>query len=510
MVNQSRLKHILQKMMFETILLLDLLAVSSGILIFVLSPALSPLKWTGIDAIFLCGFIVMVPFLLAVIIIDSKKRLQFDILRNYFSYFIYALVALYIVIFIYRDHANRLPSEYLKKAVEGTNSHYFVPEDKNAVFFYIQAAKNITGQQAPEGLFESGLWRESDHPQWSEWLNENKDAISLALKAGRKEALYFPLEISNKHLDSSQIRIIGRLCYLSRILCVKARCSDSNKNISESLLYLDSAFKIGASLSKRDFFSFAVGLTCKETAVRSIHDIMKRPYLSKDELRSISGMLKKWSLQNFISNETWKGYAKMEAAYLGEEIMATMREGNNVVSYLKSVFLSKKIIRDHVDFYWDYVLKSNSLPEMVRRLEGYSQTERLKFLSKSNSHASKIIAEFLAGMYTIDIEKLLEQQARIEILRAYAGACLFKITNGFFSNDWSRLVPTYLENIPQDPFSGQPLKLKLKDDSFVIYSIGHDIKDSGGIGLFFRRKKTLGISEEDRKKDIVLIIKSQK
>jgi hypothetical protein len=42
------------------------------------------------------------------------------------------------------------------------------------------------------------------------------------------------------------------------------------------------------------------------------------------------------------------------------------------------------------------------------------------------------------------------------------------------------LVPRYLEAMPIDPFSGQPLVYRLTEDGFVLYSVGKDGKDDGG------------------------------
>lgn len=44
----------------------------------------------------------------------------------------------------------------------------------------------------------------------------------------------------------------------------------------------------------------------------------------------------------------------------------------------------------------------------------------------------------------------------------------------------SDLVPTYLTLIPEDPFDGNPMRLKKLPDGYVIYSIGSDFTDNGG------------------------------
>jgi hypothetical protein len=43
------------------------------------------------------------------------------------------------------------------------------------------------------------------------------------------------------------------------------------------------------------------------------------------------------------------------------------------------------------------------------------------------------------------------------------------------------LVPAYLPSVPCDPFDGQPLRYKLLGPGYVVYSIGSDMRDDGGV-----------------------------
>jgi hypothetical protein len=44
-------------------------------------------------------------------------------------------------------------------------------------------------------------------------------------------------------------------------------------------------------------------------------------------------------------------------------------------------------------------------------------------------------------------------------------------------------VPKYLDEVPADPFDGNPLRMSAKDGGVLIYSIGPDGKDDGGAPL---------------------------
>ena len=51
---------------------------------------------------------------------------------------------------------------------------------------------------------------------------------------------------------------------------------------------------------------------------------------------------------------------------------------------------------------------------------------------------------------------------------------------GMIPQTLSALVPAYLPAVPEDPFTGEPLRLAVGPDRFVVYSPGSDQKDNGG------------------------------
>jgi len=57
----------------------------------------------------------------------------------------------------------------------------------------------------------------------------------------------------------------------------------------------------------------------------------------------------------------------------------------------------------------------------------------------------------------------------------------FKLRRGACPASLSELVPEYLPRIPIDEFDGKPLKYKLAGDGYLLYSVGKDGKDDGGI-----------------------------
>jgi hypothetical protein len=59
--------------------------------------------------------------------------------------------------------------------------------------------------------------------------------------------------------------------------------------------------------------------------------------------------------------------------------------------------------------------------------------------------------------------------------------CRFRAARGRLPNAIADLVPQFLAAVPRDPFDGRPLRMKKTGENLVVYSIGEDGKDDGGI-----------------------------
>ena len=75
------------------------------------------------------------------------------------------------------------------------------------------------------------------------------------------------------------------------------------------------------------------------------------------------------------------------------------------------------------------------------------------------------------------------------IASAHAAARLYALTlaaaafhgrTGRYPQSAAELVPAYIAEIPTDPFSGKPLRLKPIAGGLILYSVGSDGKDNGG------------------------------
>jgi hypothetical protein len=77
--------------------------------------------------------------------------------------------------------------------------------------------------------------------------------------------------------------------------------------------------------------------------------------------------------------------------------------------------------------------------------------------------------------------------ARRRALLAKLAVCAYRAGHQAPLADLKALVPGYLDAVPEDPFTGGPLRYRKTTSGFVVYSVGPDKVDDGGQPLPYGR-----------------------
>lgn len=70
---------------------------------------------------------------------------------------------------------------------------------------------------------------------------------------------------------------------------------------------------------------------------------------------------------------------------------------------------------------------------------------------------------------------------RLQAVRAAVGLMRFHLSERRWPDSLDELVPRFMPSIPVDPFDGRPLRYRLENGSPILWSIGHDRVDDGGV-----------------------------
>ena len=78
-------------------------------------------------------------------------------------------------------------------------------------------------------------------------------------------------------------------------------------------------------------------------------------------------------------------------------------------------------------------------------------------------------------------DKTTYHQTEFLLGRLGLASAAYRSDHGKYPATLNALVPKYIREIPKDPFSGEPLKMKAINDGLILYGVGEDLKDDGGL-----------------------------
>lgn len=100
----------------------------------------------------------------------------------------------------------------------------------------------------------------------------------------------------------------------------------------------------------------------------------------------------------------------------------------------------------------------------------------------------------LSGMLLPALGKVTVKEASafavIRVARAALAVEQFKLEEKKLPADLEILSPRFLKNVPADPFDGKPLRYRRLENGYVIYSVGSDGQDNGGLEKPANQKST--------------------
>jgi hypothetical protein len=73
------------------------------------------------------------------------------------------------------------------------------------------------------------------------------------------------------------------------------------------------------------------------------------------------------------------------------------------------------------------------------------------------------------------------RDARLRMTLVALAACAFEQDHDRYPREIGELVPVYLPRIPLDPFSGKPIIYRQTADAYLVYSVGPNGIDDGGV-----------------------------
>jgi hypothetical protein len=79
--------------------------------------------------------------------------------------------------------------------------------------------------------------------------------------------------------------------------------------------------------------------------------------------------------------------------------------------------------------------------------------------------------------------KFAFSQCTVDLARTACALERYRLAHGSYPGSLDVLAPQFIDQVPHDLINGQPLHYRRKDDGYVLYSVGWNEKDDGGVAV---------------------------
>jgi hypothetical protein len=108
-----------------------------------------------------------------------------------------------------------------------------------------------------------------------------------------------------------------------------------------------------------------------------------------------------------------------------------------------------------------------------------NQAQLEKYVSRRSPFG--ILTRLVVPNYLKAVQTMARDQTAADEALTVCGLERYRLANGSYPDSLEALVPKFLAKLPHDIITGEPLKYRRADSSFVLYSIGWNEIDDGGM-----------------------------
>lgn len=388
-----------------------------------------------------------------------------------------------------------------------------IPDSENAASLYNKAfilmttgegGKKYTGKQ--DYHFNNVVKFVLD-ANWSDldiWREDQKENIPKLIYSPQMQKIYAIIETAsrkpkfspgfdNKQWDDDEAWTYRRLMYqIVNLFILKTHIEAKAGNIKEASDSLLGVFRVLNHLQNYPpLFSEMTFLYLHGT--HGVIDILKElentREISKENLSNFLDILSKFTdLKPFVDD--WK----KTLVYQIKGVQKTMNESyKSSRSYYGFNVYFEALLPDSYKQYFFWIgAKITDLIIMKAKLNIISKYDENFPYYKIAQDVQKIKPSFLQKIFlgwqtyiiTDDKRNLMSfsaHRARIEAARLGIALKLYRTLHGAYPDSLHALTPEILDKIPADPFTGRDFIYRKQENGFLLYSIGPDMKDDGGM-----------------------------
>lgn len=369
-----------------------------------------------------------------------------------------------------------------------------VPESNNAALLWLEGGAALTnklGDIAGKLIMKRGVALDEDEVhEAAEALAANTEALALFHRAARLNQSRYPINLNQQPF--SNIRHLARVKGIAQVLRAEVAVAVAQTNTALAAEAINAIFAVGRSMGAEPLLiSQLVAYAIDTIGIQTLQFAVNAAAFRETELAAMQMAVSKAddmdsAARGFIGERAFFISGLSDPDGFGLMAASRLTPPSGVEEIISEVFVQPLA---RLSGFWQRDLRFG-----IDALSTNIAWARLPDPQRvhATTNWSAIIAQAKSGYYIMTgmllpaMEKFI---ARDVNHRAQARTALVALAierfrlanNGKLPSELPSLIPAYLEKVPIDPFDGQPLRYKRTDKGYMVYSIGPDGVDDGGI-----------------------------
>ncbi|MHC5034972.1 MAG: hypothetical protein ACYTFZ_08040 [Planctomycetota bacterium] len=369
-----------------------------------------------------------------------------------------------------------------------------IPDEENSALILLEAFPRL---ERARGAFAESLVcgfgcdptsgaRHSERVRWlvGEYLESNAEALKLIHEAARLphgayplDPLANPVELPQDHL--SEVREAVRLCGAEAAF--HAERQDVDRMVRSLLAGRAVVASLGECATLIEALDRIAGgamwqaglercLEVCEMSADHLHALRKLAELEDEELSLELAFCGERSMGHFVFTEA---------------MVHQLGDTDEVSRMLRLVgFIPGWTEMDSLFYYGflDRAIRISTMPLRERLKQARLWDDQLEA-----KLGQRQVRHFISMMLTPAVMRAVEEEVNAHVRMRVARAALaveeWRLEHGQWPESLEQLVPELLGAVPEDPFSDGKVKYARRPDGVVIYSVGRDGQDNGGISV---------------------------
>ncbi len=357
-------------------------------------------------------------------------------------------------------------------------------------------------------------WSADEYPLAAAWLDANEKPLGLVVESTGRERFYYPLVSSS---DPPRLVVawpgpLSDIRGLARAVTARAMLHLESGDIDGACEDLTALHRLGRQVSRPLLINYLVGVAVIAVGNGADQTMLTTGDLSPRQQKTVLAYLR--SIEPI---PTLEGAAE-GVRFVALDSLMLLRDGDipqrgltneEIVAKPRS-YLDWNYMLRTFNYWWgraadaltepdyaEHVRKSRELEKAVEKhFDKYNGMEELAKLPVklwisnlfgrfSMRARTKCVTDTLVALLLPALGKcrtVRENAVAEQRLNLLAAAALcYRSDRGQWPEQLADLSPDYLEEIPQDPFTGEAMKYVTIDEGIKIYSLGPNMTDDGGL-----------------------------